>query len=50
MAEVADRYILPNAEFEIAASRGQNESTFDHRRPDNVAVNDALNVLQEGYP
>jgi hypothetical protein len=47
MAEVADRNILPDVEFEVAASRSQNERTFDRRRPDKVAVNDALDVLQD---
>ena len=47
MAEVADRNVLPDVELKIAASRGQNERTFDRRRPDNVAVNDALDVLQD---
>ena len=48
MAEVADRNVLPDVELKIAASRRQDKSTFDCRRPDKVAVNDALDVLQDG--
>ena len=48
MAEVADRNVLPDVQLKIAASCSQNEGTFDCRRPDNVAVNDALDVLQDG--
>ena len=48
MAEVANRNILPDVEFEVAASRRQDERTFDRRRPDKVAVNDAFDVLEDG--
>jgi len=48
MAEIADRNILPDVEFEVAASRRQHECTFDRRSPDEVAVNDALDVLEDG--
>lgn len=48
MAEVADRYILSDVQLKIAASRSQNERAFDRRRPDDVAVNDALHMLQDG--
>ena len=48
MAEVADRNILPDVEFEVAASRSQDERTFDRRRPDQITVDDALNVFQDG--
>ena len=47
MAEVADRNILSDVQFEVAASRSHNERAFDSRRPDNVAVNDALDVLED---
>jgi len=50
MAEVADRNILPDVELEVAASRRQDERTFDRRRPDEVAVDDTLDVLEDGIP
>ena len=48
MAEIADRNILSDVELEIAASRRQDERTFNRRRPDEVAVNDALDVFEDG--
>src|ERR1700733_7951607 len=45
--EVADREILSNAEFEIAASGGQHKCALDGRSPDEVAVDNALDVLQD---
>ena len=48
MAEVADRNILTDIQLKIAASRSQNDCTFNRRRPDNVAVNDPLDVFEHG--
>ena len=46
--EVADREILPDAELEIASSRGQNKRALYGRSPDDVAVDNALDVFQDG--
>src|SRR5271154_7355085 len=48
VAEVADGSVLTDIELEIAAARGQDERTFDRRRPDQIAVDDTLDVLQDG--
>ncbi len=45
MAEVADGNILPDGELEIAATRGQDERTFYRWRPDQIAVDDTLDVV-----
>ena len=46
--EVADRDVLPNVQLEIAASRGQDKRALDGRSPDDVAIDNALDVFQDG--
>src|ERR1700749_3220193 len=41
MREIANREILPDAEFEIAASGGEHKRALDSRSPDDVAVHNA---------
>lgn len=48
MAEITNRDILSNAELEVSAACGQYEGTFDRRSPDNIAVNDSLDVFENG--
>src|SRR5580704_10019677 len=48
VVEIANRNILSEGELEIAAARGQDERTFDGWRPDQIAVDDTLDVLQDG--
>ena len=48
MGEVADGDILADVELEVAAARGDDEGAFDGRRPDEIAVNDALDVFEYG--
>lgn len=46
MAEIPDGGILPDGEFEIAATGGQYEGAVNRGSPDRIAVNDALDVVQ----
>jgi hypothetical protein len=48
MTEVADRNVLSDVQFEVAASGGKDERTFNGGRPYKVAVNNAFDVLEDG--
>src|ERR1700684_3726612 len=45
--EITDGDILPEVEFEIATSRGQDKGTLNGWSPDDVAVDNALDVFQD---
>ena len=47
MAEVADGKILPDIQFEVAATGREHEASLDGRSPNNLSVHEALNVLQD---
>ncbi len=46
MAEVPDRNILPEVQLKVAAARRCNKRAFDRGRPNQVAVYNALHMLQ----
>jgi hypothetical protein len=46
VAEIADRQILSEIEFEIAAPRCQDDAAHDARRPDDIAVHQTIDVLE----
>ena len=46
VAEIADGGILADVQFEVAAARGQHKSAGNRRRPDDLFVDEALDVLQ----
>ena len=46
--EVADREILADRELEVAAAHRQDQAAIEASRPDDVAVDQALDVAQDG--
>ena len=50
MAQIADGNILSDVEREIAASRGQHKGASDGRSPDDIAIDNTLDVLQDRIP
>jgi hypothetical protein len=48
VSEIADGDILPDVEFEITSARGQDKRALYGRSPDDVAFDNALDVLQDG--
>src|SRR5580658_9414730 len=48
VTQITDRNILPKVQFEIAASRRQDKRALDGWSPDDVAVDNALDVFQHG--
>ena len=47
-ALVADRQVLPEMQLEVAAARGEHAAAVERRRPDDVAADDALDVVDGG--
>ena len=47
MAEIADGEVLADVEFKVAAARGEHKAAFDGGCPDDVAINKAMDVLQD---
>src|SRR5215204_2456646 len=45
--EVADRKVLADRELEVAAALGQHQAAIEPGRPDDVAVDQALDVAQD---
>ena len=48
MTEIADRHILSDMQSEIAAARRQDERAVNPWCPDDFAIHEALDVLQDG--
>src|SRR5580693_86682 len=46
MAEITDGDVLADVQVEIAATSGQHESASDGGRPDDLIVDQSLNVFQ----
>ena len=47
MLEIADRKILADRQLEVAAAQRDHQATVEARRPDDVAVDQALDVAQD---
>ena len=47
MAQIADGYVLADMQVEIAAARRQNEGAGNRRSPDDLAVDQAPDVLED---
>src|SRR5690348_6942680 len=45
--EVAEREVLADRQLEVAAALGDHQATVDTRRPDDVAVDQALDVAED---
>ena len=50
MAEVTDRNVLSDIELEVTASRGEQEGAGDGWSPDDIAIDNPLDVLQHWIP
>ncbi|MBB5319086.1 hypothetical protein HDF09_003785 [Edaphobacter lichenicola] len=50
MTEIADRDILSDVELEVAAACGQHKGALYGWRPDNIAVDEAFDVFENGMP
>jgi hypothetical protein len=50
VAEIADRSILANVQLEVAATGSHDDRTRDRRGPNDLAVHQPLDVLQDGIP
>jgi len=48
VAEVADGSVLADVQFEVAATGGQNDGARDAGRPDDLVVDQPLDVLEDG--
>ncbi len=48
VAEIADGDVLPYIELEIASSCGQHKRALYGGSPNNIAVDNALDVFQDG--
>src|SRR5579862_2094413 len=46
VAQIADRYVLADVKPEVAAAGREHERARDRRGPDDLAVDDALDMLQ----
>ena len=47
VARIADRDVLADMQVEIAAARRQDEGAGDRRGPDDLAVDERLDMLQD---
>jgi hypothetical protein len=46
VAEIADGSILADVQFEVTAARGQHKSAGNRRRPDDLFIDEALDMFQ----
>src|SRR5262249_58975250 len=50
VAQITDREVLPDVQIEITAARGEHEGAGDGWRPDNLLLDQLLDMLQHEIP